>query len=289
MPGTQSRLKRLAIQLLDVVVNYAVLAAPVSGNIGVAQASAEAAGLNKENIPSICELREAKELIKKKRLNAREWVQKGMEYLGAKHYEGARSAFRNAIEIDEGFLEIFTRAAAMHIRYGNQKQANDYLGKIEELESNLAFAYYHGGLACRELGKDREAIFDFDRAIRFHSNYSSAYLERGRVHQKLGDYREAIDNYSVVVKKNPKDAMAYGERSRAYIELGFFPLAIMDCDKAIELDPRYARAYIDRGIAYQRIGRPEKGIENFRIAAELGSQEAQDWLKAKGISWERER
>jgi len=268
-----------------VVVSCAILVAPVPGIIGVEQASTEAAGLKSENVSNVCELRKEKEFIKKKRLNAQEWVQRGLEYLGSKNYEDAKSAFSNAIEINEGFLQLFNRAAAMHIRYGNQKQANNYLEKIDELESNLGFAYCHRGVACRELGKYHEAIFDFDRAIKLDSNYSSAYLERGHVYQKLGDYRQAIDNYNVVVKRNPRDAMAYCKRCSAYIGLEFFPLAIMDCDKAIELDPKYARAYVERGKSYQRLGNLAKGIENFRIAAGLGSQEAQDWLKAKGISW----
>jgi tetratricopeptide (TPR) repeat protein len=278
-------MKRLAITFLVIGVNCAMLAAPDPGKIRVARASIEAAGLINENVSNACEIRKEKEFIKKKILNAQEWIQKGIEYLGARNYEEARKAFRNAIEINEGFLQLFNRAAAMHIRYGNQKQANNYLNKIDELEANLGFAYYHRGLAWEELGKFHEAIFDFDRAIKLDCNYSSAYLERGRVYQKLGDYRQAIDNYNVVVKRNPTDARVYCERSSAYIGLEFFPLAIMDCDKAIELDPKYARAYVDRGRSYQNLGNPAKGIENFKIAAGLGSEEAQDWLKAKGISW----
>jgi tetratricopeptide (TPR) repeat protein len=278
-------MKRLAFTFWVVGVSCAVLAAPVPGKIGAAQASTEAAALKSEYVSDVCELRKEKEFIKRKSLNAREWVQRGVEYLGSKNYEDAKRAFTNGIEINEGFLQLFNRAAAMHIHYGNQKQANNYLEKIDELESNLGFAYFHRGLACRELGEYHEAIFDFDRAIKYDSNYSSAYLERGRIYQKLGAYRQAIENYNVVVKRNPKDAMAYCERSSAYIGLEFFPLAIMDCDKAIELDPKYARAYVDRGKSYQRLGHPAKGIENFKIAAGLGSQEAQDWLKAKGISW----
>jgi tetratricopeptide (TPR) repeat protein len=278
-------MKSLAILLLVVVVNWAALAASDIGKGGSFQASTEAADLKKENVPGICELKAGKEFIKRKRLNAQEWTQKGIEHLGAKKYEDARKAFGNAIEINEGFLHLFNRAAAMHMRYGNQKQANDYLQKIEELELNLGFAYYHSGLACRELTRYQEAIFDFDRAIKLDSKYWSAYLERGHVYRKLGDYRQAIDNYNVVVKKNPKDAVAYCERSSAYIGLEFFPLAIMDCDRAIELDPNYARAYVDRGKSYQRLGNHAKAIENLKIAAGLGSQEARDWLTEKGVSW----
>ena len=278
-------MKKLRITSLIAGVTCALLAAVVPGKISLVQASTEAARSRKENVSDVCELRKEKELIEKKRLNAQEWSQKGLEYLGSKNYEDASRAFRNAIEINEGFLQIFNRAAAMHIRYGNQKQANNYLGKIEDLEADLGSAYYHCGLAGHELGRDHEAIFDFDRAVRFIPDYSPAYLERGRIYQKLGDYRQAIDNYTEVVKRNPKDATAFSERCGAYMGLEFFLLAIMDCDKAIQLDPKYARAYLNRGKSYQRIGLPAKGTEDFRIAARLGSEEAQDWLKAKGISW----
>jgi tetratricopeptide (TPR) repeat protein len=278
-------MNRLAITFLVVGVGCAVLAAPIPGKVGGAKASTEAAGLEKEDVSNLCELRKEKEFIKKKRWNAQEWVQRGMEYSGSKNYEEAKKAFSKAIAINEGFLQLFNRAAAMHVRYGNQKQANHYLEKIDKLESDLGFAYYQRGVAGREIGRYPEAIFDFNRAIKLDSKDFSAYLERGRVYQKLGDYRQAIDNYTVVVKRNPGDAMAYGERSSAYIGLEFFPLAIMDCDKAIELDPTYARAYVERGKSYRRLGHPAKEIENFKIAAGLGSPEARDWLRAKGISW----
>ena len=278
-------MKRLVIPFLVVVLNGVMLAAFDPGKIGLFQVSAEAADLENENGPAVCELKKGKECIEKKRLNAQEWTQKGIEFLESKKYEDARKAFDKAIEINEGFLQLFNRAAVMHIRYGNQKQANDYLKKMEELESNLGSAYYYRGLACRELSEYQEAIFDFGQAIKLDSNPWPAYFERGRLYQKLGDYRQAIDNFNEAVKRNPKDAVVYCERSSAYIGLEFFPLAILDCDRAIELDPKYARAYVDRGKSYQQLGNAAKGIENFKIAAGLGSQEAQDWLKAKGVSW----
>jgi tetratricopeptide (TPR) repeat protein len=276
-------MKLLAIAFLAAAVGLTMPVIPVLGKIGAAGASA--GSLRTENASRRCELRKEKEIIRKKKLNAQEWIRQGLECLGAKNYEGAREAFRNAIEINEGFLQIFNRAAAMHMRYGNQQQANHYLKKMEQIEADLGFAYFQRGIASRESGKCHEAIFDFTRAIELYSIYSPAYLERGRAYQKLGDYRQAIDDYSVVVKRNPRDAAAYCERSSAYIGLEFLPLAIIDCDRAIALDPHCTRAYVDRGKAYQKLGHPEKGIENFKIAARLGSPEAQGLLKDKEISW----
>ncbi len=281
--GRGSSMKRREIMLAVVVMGCVSLAVPLPERIGAAQPFPEAARLKNENVSDVCERGKEKEFIRKKRWNAQEWVQKGIEYLESKKYEDARKAFSNAIEINEGFLQLFKRAAAMHIRYGNGKQVDNYLERIEGLDLNLGHAYYHRGFASLELARYPEAISDFDRAIALNSNDSSAYRARGHVYQNLGQYREAVENYNMVVKRNPRDARAYCERASAYIGLEFFPLALMDCDKAIELNPQCARAYLERGKSYEELGNPERGIENFKIAAGLGSQQAHDWLKTKGI------
>jgi hypothetical protein len=71
-----------------------MLAPPVPGKIGVAVAWTEEAVLKKENVSNVCELTKEKEFIKKKRLNAQEWVQRGLGYLGSKNYEDAKKAFQ---------------------------------------------------------------------------------------------------------------------------------------------------------------------------------------------------
>ena len=77
-------MKRLVIPFLVVVLNGVMLAAFDPGKIGLFQVSAEAADLENENGPNVCEPKKGKEFIEKKRLNAQEWTQKGIEYLESK-------------------------------------------------------------------------------------------------------------------------------------------------------------------------------------------------------------
>ena len=61
--------------------------------------------------------------------------------------------------------------------------------------------------------------------------------------------------------------------------------AISFYEKAIELKPDYANAYIGLGNAYNDQGKPELRLSNYKKAARLGHQGAQDWLKKNGHDW----
>jgi tetratricopeptide (TPR) repeat protein len=277
---------RFSKTCLFFVAGILFAAAPLSGKVDSATAATGAGIPKMETALTAPDQGVQREfLVPKKRLTAREWVQKGSEFLASGNYENAGKAFSNAIELNEGFLLILNKTTAMHMRYGNCELANNDLKKTADVESHLAFVYCQRGLTFREWGKAQEAIFDFDRAIRLDPNLSLAYLERGRAYQKIGDYRRAVDNYNLALKGDPQNPIAYCERGSAYIKLEFFPLAMLDCDKAIEINPQYARAYFERGISYQRTGNAEKGLQNFKTAAALGSREAQDLLKAAGVQW----
>ncbi len=76
---------------------------------------------------------------------------------------------------------------------------------------------------------------------------------------------------------------AFYTRGFAYLRTGDYRRSIDDFDRSIELEPASAKTYLDRGISYERIGSPEKALTDFKAAAGLGSQEAQDVLREKGI------
>jgi Flp pilus assembly protein TadD len=61
--------------------------------------------------------------------------------------------------------------------------------------------------------------------------------------------------------------------------------AVRDYSRAIELNPNDAEAYCGRGLAYDTLGNSRQALEDLKIAAGLGSKNAQDFLRSKGISW----
>jgi tetratricopeptide (TPR) repeat protein len=61
--------------------------------------------------------------------------------------------------------------------------------------------------------------------------------------------------------------------------------AVNDYNKAIELKPKYTEAYNNRGSVYGKLGNSSIAIQNFKIAAQLGHKEAQQYLSSHGTQW----
>ena len=78
---------------------------------------------------------------------------------------------------------------------------------------------------------------------------SLLYLERGLAKYNAQRYREAIAEYNQAIKLNPAYALAYSNRGFAKASLGDYVSAIADYDRAIQLKPDLILAYSNRGFS----------------------------------------
>ena len=98
-----------------------------------------------------------------------------------------------------------------------------------------------------------------------------------------GEYKQAIQNYDEAIRLSPQDANTYSSRGMAYWHLGQYERAIQDYDEAIELNLQqaevyYARGnitrkslvYYARGIAYEGLGKTKEAELDFQKAKDLG-------------------
>lgn len=126
------------------------------------------------------------------------------------------------------------------------------------------------------------------------------WFERGKQAVK---FEEAKDAFTKAIEIKPDDALAYYNRGLAYGKLGNHEQAIEDFTKTIELTyagvydtsqkkgffplPTFlnTEAYYNRGVAYDKLGNYQQAIKDYQIAARLGNEPAQDFLREKGISW----
>ena len=61
-------------------------------------------------------------------------------------------------------------------------------------------SHYNRGTAYSELGNQRQAISDFDRAIEINPNLARAYNNRGTAYGKLGNHRQAISDFDRAIE-----------------------------------------------------------------------------------------
>jgi tetratricopeptide (TPR) repeat protein len=218
-------------------------------------------------------------------LSAIDWIEKGFAWGIAGKQQEAIGAFTKVIELDPKNEKAFYNRGETYRILGNFRLAIRDYDRAIELHPKDAKPYGPRGVAYGSLGEHRQAIKDYDKAIELDPKDAEIYVARGISYRKLGNYQQSIQDYDQAIQLNLKDATVYFLRGFSYYNLGNYWQAIKDYDKAIELDPQYAMAYGARGMAYLKLGDKHKGFEELKIAARLGDEGAENYLRSEGISW----
>jgi tetratricopeptide (TPR) repeat protein len=218
-------------------------------------------------------------------LSAIDWFERGLASSTAGKYQEAIEAYSKAIELDPKDAMAYVARGFAYDNLGDDRQGIKDYDRAIELDPKLAVAYFARGVAYDNLEDYRQAIRDFDRAIELNLKDAVTYSSRGSAYGKLRNYRQAIRDYDRAIELNPKFAEAFSNRGFAYGHLEDYRQAIWDFDRAIELDPKFAGAFAGLGGVYAILGNTEQAIKNLTIAARLGHNRAQDYLRSKGIEW----
>ena len=107
------------------------------------------------------------------------------------------------------------------------------------------------------------------------------------------NYREAIKDFNEAIRLNPQMAQYYQNRGRAWERLGHIERAIEDFDRAIHLDPGYAGFYQNRAWAWEKLGNVERSVKDINLAKRLNPKRAKSdpnrrkkWNFAGAVSYE---
>ena len=128
---------------------------------------------------------------------------------------------------------------------------------------NNALAHNQLGLAFYEQGRDREALYHFDKTILLQPDQDSAYNNRGAIYLKYGRTEQALQDFNKTLAVNPHYVKAYNNRANLYIQERQYRLAMEDFNEAIRLKPDYVLAYFNRGLLSARLGDYQKAIHDF--------------------------
>jgi class 3 adenylate cyclase/tetratricopeptide (TPR) repeat protein len=217
-------------------------------------------------------------------LNAVDWFKKGygLRYNDKKNHE-AMKAFDKAIEIDPNFARAYTGRAAIYNDWGQHQQALRESEQAIKLDPNLAWGFNTRGWAQIGLFNYQKAIEDLNKAIELDPNYAYAYCHRSWAYFMLKKYHQSLEDANKAIEIDPEFSAAYFRRGRALASLNKSQDAIKDFDKSIELNPTFSLSYLQRGYTFLKLGKTEQALEDLKRAASLGNNDAQTYLKKKGI------
>jgi tetratricopeptide (TPR) repeat protein len=242
-------------------------------------------------------------------LNA--YLLRGRIYIELRRYEDALIDINHALKLKpENTRALFDRGRVYRLQ-GNYEEALRDLGDALELDSHFEHqGYEEMGLVFHSLGRYKEAIDSFVKALNAESTCSRNWISLARTYQifqlqseiprllkeiqvpkssspiviacrakalsDIGSYSDALEGFNQAVKRAPKNADFLIERGRVYGQLARYEDALADLSYALNLKPSNITALSIRGHTYSNLGRYEEALQDFERAIRLSSKKG--WL-----------
>jgi protein O-mannosyl-transferase len=131
---------------------------------------------------------------------------------------------------------------------------------------DFAVGHYSLGFALAHAGRTKEAIGEYELALRIIPDYAEAHCGLGVALEKLGRSSEAIDQYQQALANWPDYADAHYDLGLALVRLGETQEAIKHWEQAVRINPDFAEAYCNLGAAFETLGRTPEAIERYEEA-----------------------
>ncbi|HEX5271698.1 MAG TPA: tetratricopeptide repeat protein, partial [Gemmataceae bacterium] len=196
------------------------------------------------------------QLIKEQPENA--WLRSlhGSTLFARYDFEGAASAFREAIRLKPESLEDHVNLGAALYSLRRYEEAEAACRKAIELRADFSLAHNNRGLALAELGRRPEAEEECRNAVRFDPESARAQLNLGVVLTGLSRYEEAEAAYAAAIRLRPEYVSAHVNRGVVLMVLGRFAEArdslrraaalggpspahlLRRCERFVEMEPR---------------------------------------------------
>lgn len=179
-------------------------------------------------------------------------------------------------------------AQAEDMAQGDDSSAEDSLERnaLRDFERAIKFnpeawRPLHNRGVSRAILKDYEAALeDFAAALKRNPRYVNTWFNRAEVLYELGEYEKAVADYTHAIQLDPNDADAHGNRGHANFQLGNYQRSLEDYDRVLQLRPDDAVAHIDRADAYAYLGEWSKSAGDYRVAIRLDNQQPRAYQNA---------
>jgi serine/threonine protein kinase/lipoprotein NlpI len=155
---------------------------------------------------------------------------------------------------------------------GDHRQAIAEYNDAIRADPTLAVAYTGRGLSYYRLGDRDRAYDDYTAAIRLEPQQkrtSIPYLNRAIVQRERGNIDQAFEDINASVRLDPQLALAFNTRGNLYYDRNDYDRALADYNQALSIDPAYATGYTNRGNAYYAKRDWQRALEDYSNAVRL--------------------
>ncbi len=136
------------------------------------------------------------------------------------------------------------------------------IGLSHIIHNNLGIAYDTAGMY-------REALTEFEEALKLDPDYIEPHNNLAVVYNRMGRNEEAIEELHEVLMLNPGYTEGHSNLAHIYTGMGRYDEAIFELEKALELDPGYAPAHNSLGHIFAGQKKYQGAVKQFQEAVRL--------------------
>ncbi len=166
--------------------------------------------------------------------------------------QAERAIWRRTVRSGWGLLLAFSVAFNLLASTGRSAEAHNALGAV-----------------LQESGQAREAIAQYEQALRLNPDYAEAHYNLAVASQKQGRQQKAIEHWKQALRINPNYAEAHSDLGTAMIQLGKVQEAMVHWEQAVRINPDLAEAQYNLGLALMGQGKPQEAIGHFEQALRI--------------------
>jgi len=220
--------------------------------------------------------------------DAEAYTNRGLLRDGMGDAAGAMSDYNEALKLDETFDRAYNNRGTLRLDLKQWTAALDDFNKaleFDKVDHSRARTYCNRGFAKRELGKNWDAIADFDLALKADPKLHRALVHRGYTYSDMGHELRALEDFSNALREN-QDAMgALNGRATLFAMRGEFAKALNDFDAAINAFGSESVLYSNRGLTKSMMGRPDLAIYDFDHAIRINPRDPLAYLNRGAATW----
>ena len=223
-------------------------------------------------------------------------VESGKVKQKAGNHGGAIYDFSSSIKKNDADVQKFMKALAEYDKISDFEKAEKGIER-PKVDLSLAAPFLLRGRSYSAMGKNNEALEDFNTTIKIDPKSGAAYYERGRLLWTIGKKDEGCIDLGMAGSLKDslapdmfdekfcwKEAVLNGKEAASKLRLNDYQGALDILDKAIKLCPDSAVYLGMRGRAYLGLGKYDLAMRDFDKAVGL-NQNSVDAFLGRGMAY----
>jgi len=169
-----------------------------------------------------------------------------------------------------GEVEFDIDKASQHLTAGNQfLEQGRFREAIEQFELAVKFnpededLFYNLALAQSRSGDKEAAKKNYTKSLEIYPDYVEAHNNLGNILVAEGNFAEAIEHFQKALANDDKHASTHNNLGTAYARQKKVASALNHFETALQLQPDYPDAQYNLGNAYLLMGRVDDAIEQY--------------------------